>query len=110
MSMCRRRQAARSRKFSTFAHRAHTATYNLSWTIAPHFLDHARNSDWIAGHVPRDDMANGLIWLDRPVEYFSSVREPVSQLISHLNWSFERYSRSNYYDLHDRTNNSSMPR
>jgi hypothetical protein len=66
------------------------------------FLDLARNSDWIAGHVPRDSLATGLIWHDRPIEYFASVREPVAQLVSHLNWSFEKYSRSNYYDFLNR--------
>jgi hypothetical protein len=60
-------------------------------------LDLARSSDWISGHIPRDSLANSLIWLDRPIEYFASVREPVAQLVSHLNFSFERYSRSNYY-------------
>jgi len=64
------------------------------------FLDLARNCDWISGHVPRDSLAKDLTWLDRPVEYFSSVREPVTQLVSYLNYSFERFSRSNYYDMH----------
>jgi len=60
-------------------------------------LNLARNSDWIAGHVQRDSLATSLIWLDRPVEYFSSVREPVAQLVSNLNFSFQRYSLSNYH-------------
>jgi hypothetical protein len=59
-------------------------------------LNFARNSDWIAGHVQRDSLATSLIWLDRPVEYFASVREPVAQLVSNLNFSFQRYSLSNY--------------
>jgi hypothetical protein len=62
------------------------------------FLGLARDSDWIGGHEPRDNLANHLIWLDRPVEYFASVREPSAQLASHLNFSFERYCRINYYD------------
>lgn len=66
------------------------------------FLELARNADWIGGHVSREALANGLVWLNRPVEYFASVREPVAQLVSHLNFSFERYGRDDYYDLHDR--------
>jgi hypothetical protein len=65
------------------------------------FLDLARNSDWISGHVERDRLATNLIWLNRQVEYFASVREPVAQLISHINYSFERYSRGDdYYGSH----------
>jgi hypothetical protein len=65
-------------------------------------VDAARNSDWVSGHVPRDRMAKALIWLNRPVEYFASVREPTAQLVSHLNWCFEQYNRPGYYDLADR--------
>lgn len=62
------------------------------------FDDIARKSDWIAGHVLRDDLARRLIWLNRPVEYFSRVRDPLRQLLSHLNFSFERYSWQNYHN------------
>ena len=61
------------------------------------FLGLARRSDWVGGHVHRDRFGNSLIWLDRPVEYFASVREPLAQLVSHVNWSFEKYHRGNYY-------------
>ena len=61
------------------------------------FLDLARRSDWVGGHVHRDRFGNALIWLDRPVEYFASVREPLAQLVSHVNWSFEKYHRGDYY-------------
>jgi hypothetical protein len=60
----------------------------------------ARASDWIGGHVTFDSIASNLIWLGRPVEYFATVREPIAQLISHLNYSFERYGRNDYYDIH----------
>jgi hypothetical protein len=59
----------------------------------PDLLDGARCNDWISAHIPRDIFASSLIWLDRPIEYFSAVREPVSQLLSHLNWQFEIYNR-----------------
>jgi hypothetical protein len=76
--------------------RAHGSVHFV-WDDRAALLNLARNCDWIAGHTPRDDLANGLIWIGRSVEYFSSIREPVAQLVSHLNFSFERYSRSNYY-------------
>jgi hypothetical protein len=63
----------------------------------PSFLDLARNSDWIGGHMQRDWLADNLTWVNRPIEYFASVREPVAQLFSLLNFSFYRCSRSNYY-------------
>ncbi len=66
------------------------------------FIDLARKIHWIGGHVDHDSVAKGLIWVNRPIEYFSSVREPKAQITSYLNWSFEKYYRSNYYDLHQR--------
>lgn len=56
----------------------------------------ARSADWISGHWHRNTFSEQLIWLSRPIEYFATVREPKQQLISHLNYSFERYRRSNY--------------
>jgi len=65
------------------------------------FLDIARNSHWIGGHCRRDRFAKRLTWLNRPIEYFSCVREPVAQLRSHLNFSFHRLTDGNYYGLHN---------
>ena len=65
------------------------------------FLDIARNSHWIGGHCRRDRFAKGLTWLNRPIEYFSCVREPIAQLRSHLNFGFHRYKDGNYYGLAD---------
>jgi len=53
------------------------------------FLAHASDCDWVSGHVGRDDLASRLIWLNRPVEYFATTREPIAQLLSSLNWQFE---------------------
>ncbi len=53
------------------------------------FLDLASDCDWLSGHFRRDEFAAKLIWLDRPVDYFASVREPSAQLVSALNWQFE---------------------
>ncbi|MFO1098500.1 MAG: hypothetical protein U1E81_09625 [Xanthobacteraceae bacterium] len=67
----------------------------------PLLLDTARNADWIAGHVQRDTLAAALVWHHRPIEYFATVREPIAQLVSNLNFSFERYNRGDYYDSVD---------
>ncbi len=53
------------------------------------FLDHASDCDWLSGHFCRDVIAGRLIWLNRPVEYFASTREPIAQLLSSLNRFFE---------------------
>ncbi|ARN81098.1 sulfotransferase family 2 domain-containing protein [Methylocystis bryophila] len=76
----------------------------------------ALNADWISGHIPRFHFSAKLAWLPlhhmegeeaiticRPVEYFSMVREPLSQLISHLNYSFERIANPpEYYGFNQR--------
>lgn len=59
----------------------------------PELLDVALRNDWLSGHIPREVFASALIWLDRPIEYFSAVREPVAQLLSHLNWQWEIHNR-----------------
>ncbi|MGD0639112.1 MAG: hypothetical protein ABSC22_00065 [Roseiarcus sp.] len=64
------------------------------------FLNLARKFAWIGGHVPRDHLASGLIWIDRPIEYFSTVREPAIQLVSNLNFAWKRAGEDHYYDLH----------
>ncbi len=56
-------------------------------------IEIARDDDWLSGHLPRDSFASFLLKLDRPIEYFSIVRDPISQLVSHLNWQFEIYAR-----------------
>ena len=53
------------------------------------FLGHASACDWLSGHIARDVFSHRLIWLNRPVEYFASTREPIAQLLSSLNWHFE---------------------
>jgi hypothetical protein len=60
-------------------------------------LDLALHNDWLSGHFPRDGFAAALNWLGRPIEYFSAVREPVSQILAHLNWQFEIYHRGPEY-------------
>ena len=57
------------------------------------FVDRASAYDWLSGHISRDEFGGKLHWLKRPVEYFASIREPATQLLSHLNWSFEILDR-----------------
>lgn len=56
------------------------------------FIDLARNSDWTAGQPPRERLAKGLIGLDRSVEYFATVLEPVAQPTPQLSDRFESYN------------------
>jgi hypothetical protein len=65
----------------------------------PKLLEAARRFDWLSGHLGREGFASSLVWLDRPIEYFAAVREPVSQLLSHLNWTFEIYNRGQEFFL-----------
>jgi hypothetical protein len=52
-------------------------------------LSYARHGDWLSGHLPRDVFEAGFAGLDRATEYFSTVRHPVAQLVSFLNWHLE---------------------
>jgi hypothetical protein len=63
------------------------------------FLDHASHCDWLSGHITRDVFAGRLIWLNRPIEYFASTREPIAQLLSSLNWNFEISHRGTEFFL-----------
>ena len=56
-------------------------------------LETAHCSDWLSGHIERNRFAQALARLGRSIEYFATVREPVSQLLSLLNWQFEIYNR-----------------
>jgi len=64
------------------------------------FLQLALTNDWLSGHLGADSFHERLKELDRPVEYFSVVRDPALQIISHMNYSFERYNRPDYLELH----------
>jgi hypothetical protein len=66
-------------------------------TILSQALDLAHQCDWLSGHIPRDAFADTLVWLGRPIEYFSAIREPISQILSHLNWQFEFVRRSEIF-------------
>jgi hypothetical protein len=62
-------------------------------------LDAARRNDWLGGHLPREIFSTSLISLDRQIEYFATIREPISHILSHLNWQFEIYNRGPIFFL-----------
>jgi hypothetical protein len=66
----------------------------------PDFLARAAECDWIAGHIPAELYRRTLQSSDRPVEYFSAVREPSRQVLSHIQESFTRCRNT---PLHERT-------
>jgi hypothetical protein len=74
-------------KLRSYRGRAH-----CEWASDATFHDIARHGDWLAGHISQDEFAVKLR-SDRKKEYISSVREPVSQVISLLNWYFEIHDR-----------------
>jgi hypothetical protein len=65
----------------------------------PKLLDSARRYDWLGGHLQKEIFATSLISLDRPIEYFTTIREPISQILSFLNWHFEIYNRGPMFFL-----------
>jgi hypothetical protein len=65
----------------------------------PKLLDAARHLDWLGGHLQKEIFATSLISLDRPIEYFATIREPISQILSALNWQFEIYNRGPMFFL-----------
>jgi hypothetical protein len=62
-------------------------------------LGAARRNDWLGGHLQKETFAASLLSLDRPIEYFTIIREPISQMLSHLNWLFEIYNRGPIFFL-----------
>lgn len=61
----------------------------------------AMRSDWISGHIPLRDYKSLLGGLPREVRYFSSIREPQEQVMSHYNWLMEIYHRGDiFYERH----------
>ena len=56
---------------------------------APDLIKYALHGDWLSGHLSKDVFEAGFAGLDRAREYFSTVRRPVAQLVSYLNWQFE---------------------
>ncbi|MCM2292765.1 hypothetical protein NAC44_10565 [Allorhizobium sp. BGMRC 0089] len=64
--------------------------------------DVAHQSDWISGHFRRDEIEPIIKGIGRSVEFYSSVRNPARRILSHINYSVERYRRPDYYKLHSK--------
>lgn len=58
--------------------------------------------DWISGHVPFPRMRELLeSSTDRQIRFFTTVRDPLRQIISHYNWLIELYHRGgSFYENH----------
>lgn len=73
--------------------------YNPGPTV---LLDYERRCDWLAGHIPKDAFATALQHVGRRIEYFATIREPISQIISHVKWQFEMFHRGpEFYSAND---------
>jgi hypothetical protein len=80
--------------------------------FSPHGIAHVENIklpiddalpklDWISGHLPLDAFSRMLAWTRRPICYFASVRSPMDQLYSYLNWYFVVLNRGgDTFDSH----------
>ena len=62
---------------------------------APDFLARAAEVDWLSGHVTHDIYREYLQPLERQVEFFTTLRDPFKQIVSHLKHSFSRYHQEN---------------
>lgn len=50
----------------------------------------ANEADWLSGHAPYDVASTMLKAVtDRRIKYYACLREPKSQVMSHLNWLIE---------------------
>lgn len=64
----------------------------------PGFLERCADWDWISGHITQPVFKSKLARIGRPIKYFASLREPVEQLASHINWLSEiRYRGERFF-------------
>ncbi|MGV2130865.1 hypothetical protein ACQZ4Q_09525 [Agrobacterium vitis] len=64
--------------------------------------DLSLQSDWISGHFRREEIEPIISTLSRRTEFYSAVRNPTRRLLSHINYSIERFKRPDYYKLHNK--------
>lgn len=66
------------------------------------FLKIAARADWISGHISRAQFEQLLVPLDRPIRWFSSMREPGAHVASHYNWLIEIFHKGGkFYEGHN---------
>lgn len=60
------------------------------------------SAGWISGHVPLDVLRGAVrAATDRPLHFFTAIREPTAQVASHYNWLIEIFHRGrSFYDDH----------
>jgi hypothetical protein len=65
-------------------------------------VEKLKSFDWVSGHVPFPHMRARLSAnTSRPLRFFTLVRDPIKQLMSHYNWLIEIYHRgAAFYDGH----------
>lgn len=110
MFQTRRRKPDETRPLIVFIHVPKTAgsTVNRILAAARPGLEHCEaiigqpevlrrklsDLDWISGHVPFDRMHAALRQAtDRPLRFFTAVRDPIAQVASHYNWLIEIHHR-----------------
>lgn len=62
----------------------------------------ASQFEWISGHVPLSEFEKKLgTSCNRKIKYFSSIRNPATQVASHYNWLIEIFHRApDFYNDH----------
>jgi hypothetical protein len=64
--------------------------------------DRVNRSEWLSGHMQYPVAMRNIGWVsERPVRFFTCVREPVAQIMSHYNWLIEIRNRGRrFYESH----------
>ena len=57
---------------------------------------YAQRADWLSGHLTKKEFEEVFEGLPRSMEYFSSVRSPLAQVVSLVNWHIEAVKRGLY--------------
>lgn len=58
--------------------------------------------NWISGHVRFDIMSGCLSWYTDTIEYFSSMRDPTEQIVSHINYLVCQCADKDFFRLTER--------
>jgi len=79
------------------------ASHAESWINNDSILsEKASELDWVSGHIPFPHMQARLsAYTSRPLLFFTVVRDPFKQLMSHYNWLIEIFHRGEeFYNNH----------
>lgn len=79
-----------------------TLGYGLSHVEAhinkPNFSELIEECNWLSGHVVRQGFTEKLSYLDN-IKYFTFLRSPTEQLISHIKWQFAIFDKGRKFFL-----------